>query len=184
MREDLYYRLDVIEIHVPPLRSRAQDIPLLVEHFIRRASKTNAKRIEGVDDQTLAALVAAPWPGNVRELEHAIERAVILCRGNVLDLMLFPTLTGQSSAQRPVPTPPSPLFAPGRTLAEMERDAILRTLEAVEGSTLRAAKILGISTRKIQYKIKEYRANGVIVQTLRGEESLTDENNDVPDASS
>jgi two-component system NtrC family response regulator/two-component system response regulator HydG len=183
-REDLYYRLNVIEIQIPPLRARAQDIPLLVDHFIRKSAKTNAKRIEGVADDTLAALVAAPWPGNVRELEHAIERAVILCRGDVLDLSLFPGLADFAATNRPGPSTSGTSLVPGRTLAAIERDAILGTLESVDGSTLRAAEILGISPRKIQYKIKEYRAEGVVIKTLRGEETVGDDDNDGSGASS
>jgi two-component system, NtrC family, response regulator AtoC len=162
-REDLYYRLDVIEIPLPNLRDRAQDIPLLVDFFVRKYAVLNGKTIEGVTDETLAALVAHEWQGNVRELEHALERAVVLSRDPRLGLDLFPAL---------VPTePPAPrregLRVPGATLEEIEREAIQRTLEAVGGSTSRAATILKISPRTIQYKIQQYRAASVTSGTAR-----------------
>jgi len=156
-RDDLYYRLNVIEIPLPPLRARSQDIPLLVDHFIRRFATANNKEVVGVTDETLAALMAYAWPGNVRELEHAIERAVILSRDKKLDLSLFPNLP-HSEARPQRQTGP---VVPGATLEEIERDAILRTLEAVGGSTSRAAAVLKVSPRTIQYKVKQYRAGQV-----------------------
>ena len=155
-RDDLFYRLNVIEIPLPPLRSRAQDIPLLVDFFVRRFSTANEKRVERVSDDALAALMAYHWPGNVRELEHAIERAVILSRDPVMDDSLFPNLP---KAETPAAASGGPVV-PGASLEEIERDAILRTLEAVGGSTSRAAAILKISARTIQYKLKQYRAEG------------------------
>ena len=155
-REDLYYRLNVIEIPLPPLRSRLQDIPLLTDHFLKKYCAANGKEIQGVTDETLSALMAYPWPGNVRELEHALERAVILSRGNELDLSLFPTLPRLSQPARMARKPASP----GATMEDIEREAILRTLESVGGSTSRAAAVLKISPRTIQYKLKEYRTRG------------------------
>jgi two-component system, NtrC family, response regulator len=156
-REDLYYRLNVIEIPLPPLRSRNQDIPLLMDFFLKKYSAANGKEIKAVTDETLSALVAYPWPGNVRELEHALERAVILSRGDELDLALFPTLPRTAQPARMAKKPVSP----GATMEEIEREAILRTLESVGGSTSRAAAVLKISPRTIQYKLKEYRSRSV-----------------------
>ncbi|HET6277912.1 MAG TPA: sigma-54 dependent transcriptional regulator [Candidatus Polarisedimenticolia bacterium] len=164
-REDFYYRLNVIEIPLPPLRSRSQDIPLLVDFFVRRFAANNAKEVDSVTDETLAALTGYAWPGNVRELEHAIERAVVLSRGNQLDLSLFPVL--------PAPAPEaeqgSGPLVPGATLEEIEREAIMRTLESVGGSTSRAAAILKISPRTIQYKIKQYRLGAIKMTGRRGQ---------------
>jgi len=158
-REDLYYRLNVIEIALPPLRARAHDIPLLVDHFVRRFAGANQKDVSGVTEAALAALAAHTWPGNVRELEHAVERAVVLARGPLLDLDLFPTLP------RPEAGPPrgsdGPVI-PGASLEDIEREAIHRTLESVGGSTSRAAAILKISARTIQYKLKQYRMRGTV----------------------
>jgi DNA-binding NtrC family response regulator len=164
-REDLYYRLNVIEIALPPLRKRSQDVPLLVDFFVRRFAAANGKEVTGVADETLAALLAYSWPGNVRELEHAIERAVVLARGPELDPPLFPTLPKVEAAPRPAAGP----HVPGAALGEIERDAILKTLEAVGGSTTRAAAILKISPRTIQYKVKQYRSGGVTTDERGGE---------------
>jgi DNA-binding NtrC family response regulator len=164
-REDLYYRLNVIEIPMPPLRVRAHDIPLLVNFFVRRAATANKKKISGLTDEALAALMSYDWPGNVRELEHAIERAVILARGKEIDLALFPSLP---KAAQPVPRESGPVI-PGSSLEDIERHAIQRTLEAVGGSTSRAAAILKISARTIQYKLKEYRQSGATIDTGRDE---------------
>ena len=158
-REDLYYRLNVIEIVLPPLRTRSQDIPLLVDFFVQKFASANGKEIEGLDDETLAALMAYSWPGNVRELEHAIERAVILARDRTLDMSLFPVIPRPETPSKR----PAGLVVPGATLEEIERDAIQRTLEAVGGSTTRAAAILKISPRTIQYKMKQYRSGSITV---------------------
>jgi len=156
-REDLYYRLNVIELPLPPLRSRTQDIPLLTDFFVKKYSAANGKEVKVVTDETLSALMAHTWPGNVRELEHALERAVILSRGDELDLSLFPTLPRTAQPARMAKKPASP----GATMEEIEREAILRTLESVGGSTSRAAAVLKISPRTIQYKLKEYRSRSV-----------------------
>jgi len=165
-REDLYYRLDVIEIHMPALRERVQDIPLLAEFFIKKFSSANRKRVTGLSDDAMAALMAYNWPGNVRELEHALERAVILAPGETLDAPLFPTLPSPGPARSPGGGP----VVPGATLEEIEKEAILRTLESVGGSTSRAAAILGISPRTIQYKVKQYRSQGMKVEVGRDED--------------
>jgi transcriptional regulator with GAF, ATPase, and Fis domain len=168
-REDLYYRLNVIEVRMPPLRERTLDIPLLVDYFTRKFATSNGKRVAGVDEEALAAICGYHWQGNVRELEHAIERAVILAREETLGVNLFPNLPSPAAPARPDSGP----AVPGATLEAIERDAILRTLEAVGGSTSRAAAILGISPRTIQYKIKQYRAEGVSV-VVRGGEPVED----------
>jgi len=148
-REDLYWRLKVIEIPVPPLRLRSEDIPLLASHFVERFALANGRKIHGLAPDALAGLLAYDWPGNVRELEHAIERAVVLARGRTLGPELFPML----GSRHPGLHPP---IIPGSSLEEIEKEAILRTLEAVGGSSTRAAAILGISPRTIQYKRKQW----------------------------
>src|SRR5262249_4841775 len=121
------------------------------------------KEISGLADEALAALMAYDWPGNVRELEHAIERAVILAREKEMDLSLFPSLP---KAVEPVLRGNGPII-PGSALEDIERHAIQRTLEAVGGSTGRAAAILKISARTIQYKLKQYRQAGAMVGPAR-----------------
>jgi two-component system NtrC family response regulator/two-component system response regulator HydG len=162
-REDLYYRLNVIEVTIPPLRDRNHDIPLLAMHFLRKFAEANGKELRGISDDALALLVSHNWPGNVRELENAIERAVVLATGDILTPAHFPTLR-RSAAGTPVsgPEAASSIAIPGSTLAAIEREAILRTLEAVGGSTSKAATMLDISPRKIQYKVKEYAQEGAL----------------------
>jgi DNA-binding NtrC family response regulator len=153
-REDLFYRLNVVAVTLPPLRERKSDIPALVNHFLEKYSDSYGKDVRGLAPGTLQALLSYDWPGNIRELENAIERAVVLASGNELTTDdLPPVLRGP----RPMGSSPSSLI-PGATLAQIEREAILRTLEMVGGSTTRAAEILGISVRKVQYRLKEYSA--------------------------
>ena len=163
-REDLYYRMNVIEINIPPLRARAGDIPLLVHYFLRKYAEANQKPIRNLSDPAMAMILAHAWPGNVRELENAMERAVVLADDAVLQPVHFPTLhaVGVAPASEATPGSPSGVGIPGSTLAEIEREAILRTLESVGGSTSRAATMLQISARKIQYKLKEYHREGAI----------------------
>ncbi len=153
-REDLFYRLNVVAIEMPPLRTRSSDIGLLAQYFLARYAKENAKPISGLTDSALDKLLRYPWPGNVRELENAIERAVVICRGEMIcseDLALT-NAEESGKAQAAQDYPP----VPGASLAAVERFAILKTLEYVGGSTSKAAEILGISPRKIQYKLQAY----------------------------
>jgi two-component system NtrC family response regulator/two-component system response regulator HydG len=151
-REDLFYRLNVVTVTLPPLRKRKSDVPQLVTHFIEKYNELHGKLVKGLAPGTLNALLSYDWPGNVRELGNVVERAVVLARGSELTSDdLPPTMRGP----RPRDRSPDALI-PGATLYEIEREAILRTLEMVDGSTSRAADILGISVRKIQYRLKEY----------------------------
>ncbi|XXX73791.1 sigma-54 dependent transcriptional regulator [Sorangium sp. So ce134] len=147
-REDLYYRLNVVHIDMPPLRVRDTDVLLLANHFLRRFAAENHRKIEGFTDEARAKLVAHRWPGNVRELENAIERAVVLCDEARIDAEHLPIDAA--------PVAKGALRIPGATMAEIERYAILSTLEATNGSTTRAAELLDISIRTIQYRLHEY----------------------------
>jgi two-component system NtrC family response regulator len=153
-RDDLYYRLNVVAVSLPPLRSRKGDIPALVSHFIDLYAGLARKEITGVTPGTLSALFAYDWPGNVRELANVVERAVGSASGHEITADdLAPVLHGA----RPDESTASALI-PGATLFEIEREAILRTLDQCGGSTARAAEVLGVSIRKIQYRLKEYRS--------------------------
>src|SRR6202158_3422981 len=155
-REDLYYRLNVVAVTLPPLRVRKGDIPALVNHFIQKYGTNYGKDIRGLAPGTLNALLRHDWPGNVRELENVIERAVVLAPGSHLTADDLPaTLQGPRPAARSAES-----LIPGATLYDIERESILRTMEMVDGSTSRAAEVLGISVRKIQYRLKEYAAGG------------------------
>jgi DNA-binding NtrC family response regulator len=155
-REDLYYRLNVVAVTLPPLRQRKGDIPALVSHFIRHYAQSYGKHVRGLLPGTLNALLRYDWPGNVRELENVIERAVVLATTPDLTTDDLPPVL---SGPLPVSTRPGALI-PGGTMHEIEREAILRTLEVVDGSTSRAAEMLGISPRTIQYRLKEYGQEG------------------------
>jgi DNA-binding NtrC family response regulator len=153
-REDLFYRLNVIRLEIPSLRHRRSDIALLAAFFLKRYSQENGKSLKGFTEEALQRLMNYAWPGNVRELEHAIERGVVLARGERVDVEhLPPTVAPAGRGAHGVDARPP---VPGSTIADLERHAILETLKAVSGSTSKAARILGISPRKIQYKLHEY----------------------------
>ncbi|MHB8420301.1 MAG: sigma-54-dependent transcriptional regulator [Myxococcales bacterium] len=152
-RSDLYYRLDVVAIALPPLRERPEDIPLLANHFLRQFCQKNGKQLTGFTREAEQALEGHAWPGNVRELENAIERAVVLSRGSVIgadDLRgLSPTTSGPGEG-----TPARTLIVPlGTPLEEIERRVIRETLRQTRGDKTLAAQLLGIATRTIYRKI-------------------------------
>jgi DNA-binding NtrC family response regulator len=151
-REDLYYRLNVVSLEMPSLRERRSDIPELVKFFIDRYAKANSKMIEGCAPGALELLMNYNWPGNVRELENAIERAIVLSSGSLIETKQLP------AAIKPMAAPSGMPVIPGATMSEVERYTILETLKSTSGSTSRAAEILGISPRTIQYRLHDYNA--------------------------
>jgi DNA-binding NtrC family response regulator len=148
-REDLYYRLNVINLEMPALRARQSDVPLLATHFLRKYAAENGKELRGFTSEALEHLTGYNWPGNVRELENVVERAVVMSKST--EVML-----GDLPPQFAAVKPREGLLIPGATMDEIERYAITKTLESTGGSTSRAAEILNISVRKIQYKLHEY----------------------------
>jgi len=149
-REDLYYRLNVVNITMPALRERRGDVPALADHFLRKYAGENEKELSGFTAAALDSLSRYDWPGNVRELENAIERAVVMTTGSLVGVEHLPPQVTPSLASDASPP------IPGSSLEEIERYAILETLERTGGSTSQAANILGISVRKIQYKLHLY----------------------------
>ena len=149
-REDLYYRLNVVAVEMPPLRDRRTDIVTLAKFFVDKYAKANDKTVDAIAPDALELLVSYDWPGNVRELENAIERAVVLAPGGTIDARHLPPSV--HPAALPSGAPP----IPGAKMAELEKYAILETLKATGGSTSKAAEILGISVRTIQYRLHEY----------------------------
>jgi two-component system NtrC family response regulator len=152
-REDLYYRLNVVTIQIPPLRDRREDIPLLLDHFLRKFAEKNRRNVTGLTVAARDALLKYDYPGNVRELENIVERSVLLCRGQVIDMTDLPATVrpGQRSAADPLPKD-----LPG-VLAEIERQAIQSALDRSGGVQTQAANELGISERVLRYKMKKYR---------------------------
>jgi DNA-binding NtrC family response regulator len=151
LREDLYYRLNVFHIHVPPLRERREDIAPLAARFIAAFAEQNQRPVEGLSNESLAALERYDWPGNVRELRNAIERAVVLARGQVVELGDLPLRVA-----RPVVVIESGKFGPVESLEETERRAILSALEAFGNNKTHAARALGISLKTLHNKLKRY----------------------------
>jgi two-component system, NtrC family, response regulator HydG len=155
-REDLYYRLNVIPIRIPSLRERREDIPILADHFLKQYAQKNHRLIKGLSPLALDVLMRYNWSGNVRELENVMERAVILARGDIITPTEFPeALNAHESLDIPFETD----IYVGKPLKEVEKDLILKTLEQAGGNRTHASKILGISRRTLQLKLKEYGVN-------------------------
>jgi two-component system response regulator AtoC len=154
-REDLFYRLNVVRIVVPPLRERQKDIPLLVDTFLEQFRKTLGKPVRSLSNEAYSHLVNYYWPGNVRELENVIERAMILCKGDVIGADdLTNSVTEKSSA---ITNMDGSINLSLKTAKRhMEEDLILKALKETEGNRTHAAKLLGISHRSLLYKLKEY----------------------------
>jgi DNA-binding NtrC family response regulator len=159
-RQDLYFRLNVVPIHVPPLRERAEDIPFLSEEFMRRFGRKHGVAVKGFSEEAMRSLKNHNWPGNVRELQNVIERAVILCGENGI---LEPEHLGLTASPQSVPAVSTATKAPaveaGSTLpplAEMEKRHILSALEHCKGNRTHAAKMLDVSIRTLRNKLHEY----------------------------
>ncbi|MCF8029176.1 MAG: sigma-54 dependent transcriptional regulator [Desulfobacteraceae bacterium] len=156
-REDLFYRLNVVNLHVPPLSQRTDDIPALAQHFINRYAERNRKQIKGFTPQAMDNLLKYPWPGNARELENVVERAVILSPGEYVTEKDLPLNISQTAAK----TEPGPSERPGQpggsgSLDEMEKSAITGALERAGGNKSEAARLLGITRRTLYNKLDKY----------------------------
>ena len=151
-RGDLFYRLNVIALQLPPLRERRDDIPLLAEHFLKRAAESGAEEPKRLGDAALEAMQAYDWPGNVRELENALERAVILTRGAMIEPAALPERVIERKVQ-PLVAPPTPV---NPTLEAIERAYIMWVLQAEGGNKTRAAEVLGIDPSTLYRKLSRY----------------------------
>ena len=182
-REDLYYRLNVISMELPPLRDRKEDVADLSSFFIKKYSEINKKAVKPLSDDALKALQSYDWPGNVRELEHTIERAVVLSKTNEItskDLFLHGiTIAGfkskpeteniveekeEAKKTAEISSDESMGGTVGRTIADVEQELILKTLQDVAGNRTKAAEILGITVRTLRNKLNEYRDMGIDVE--------------------
>ncbi len=154
-REDLFYRLNVFNIFIPPLRERRDDIPLLVRYFAEKFSAKHNRKIPNISRELVSYLSSLNWEGNIRQLENAVESAVIMCDSDDLDISHFPQMSGHS-------LPDSELSLAGEdkslasAVARFEKQFIIRVLESVGGNRTKAAKIMNISHRTLLYKLKEY----------------------------
>ncbi len=157
-REDLYFRLNVIPIKIPPLRERKEDIPALVQHFLKKYNLENNKRVENIHHDAMKLLMSHSWPGNVRELENCIERAIVLCPDGTItaEYFAFPL-------QKPRIPAGNGLYLPeNATIGEAERMLILHTLKKCDNNKTKAAEILDVSVRTLRNKLKEYREGGLL----------------------
>ncbi len=148
-REDLYFRLKVVELTLPPLRERKEDIPLLIRHFIDQISAESERPVKDISADALEAMKSYNWPGNIRELRNTLEGIIVLTLDEIIQQHHLPAhITGAESTQA--------VIQPGMTLAELEREAIRRTLEHTGGHRTQTAELLGISVRTLQRKLKEF----------------------------
>jgi two-component system response regulator HydG len=153
-REDLYYRLNVVALEMPPLRERREDIPLLAQHFLEALSRENRKSIKGFTPQAMDRLITYHWPGNVRELMNAVERGVVLSRSEYLDEAVLSLISGDESSFREISSGDAVNAA--MPLNEVEKTTILKTLEAAGGNKSEAARRLGITRRTLHKRLKLY----------------------------
>ncbi|MDR1626949.1 MAG: sigma-54 dependent transcriptional regulator [Spirochaetia bacterium] len=149
-REDLFYRLNVINIHLPPLRERKEDIPLLAAAFLKEFAAENGKHIEGIEPKAVSALYAYSWPGNIRELRNCLESAVVLCKTQTIGPEDLPPSVGNSPEGNFI------RITPGTRMADAEKAVILGTLGHLRGNKSRAAEVLGIGRKTLHRKLKDY----------------------------
>jgi DNA-binding NtrC family response regulator len=168
-REDLYYRLNVVPVHLPPLRERREDIPLLVTHFVQKYNARLKKNVERVEDDALVALSGYSWPGNIRELENVLERTILFAERPVIRAAdLPPSLRNRPAvpddaapSASGLPSTPGPLKEIVKEQVQaIERDLIVRGLEVTNGNVTRTAKLLKISRKSLQMKMKEFGLRG------------------------
>ena len=158
-REDLFYRLNVVPIHLPDINERRDDIPLLIQHFVRRYSQENGLQVKAISEKAMMLFTKRDWPGNVREIENCVERAVVMCSPDVktLDAHHF-ALQEKLASTESYQTPGSPI-----TLRDSEKNLILYTLSENDNNRTKTAELLGISVRTLRNKLNEYRSEGVEV---------------------
>jgi DNA-binding NtrC family response regulator len=155
LRQDLYFRLNVFHINLPPLRDHKEDIPLLVEYILRDVNAKHSKHVRGVGAEVVDIFMSHTWPGNVRELRNVLERAAIMCEKELITRACLPVEFGKTSAKGPSDLT-AIRFPVGTTVDAMERELILQTLNATGNNKTRAAELLGISLKTLHNKLKEY----------------------------
>jgi len=148
----LYYRLNVFHIHIPPLRDRREDIPILADHFLHQASAQLNKAVKGISPAAMEILEEYNWPGNVRHLRHAIERAMILCEGDTLGIQDLDTRIRQASTSTAASPP---LVSYDRAMANFERSLIQSALIQAKGNRSKAARLLNMNRATLNYRIKQ-----------------------------
>ena len=150
-REDLYYRLNVVPLNIPPLRERKQDIPFLANHFVRKLAPDAGCRVESISDAAMEKLIGYHWPGNVRELENVIERSLVMCMGTRLEAADIKL----ENAPRQRPQSDSHFLPEGLSLDEYERDIIREALRRAAGNKSQAARLLGLTRNALRYRLTQ-----------------------------
>jgi DNA-binding NtrC family response regulator len=161
-REDLYYRLKVVTLRIPPLRERPGDVQQLAEHFLGIFCQEHGKPPKRLSPEAVEVLLRFPWPGNVRELRNVIESSVIFHQGDEIGPADLPVEVRESTALSAAGAPVQAVVGEPRTMADIERQAILETLSRTGGHRARAADLLGIGLRTLQRKLKEYKDEGYL----------------------
>ena len=164
-RQDLFYRLNVIPLQLPPLRKRPNDIPMLIDHFIKKFNVENAREVKGVTEKAMKLLLNYHWPGNIRELENYIERAVVLCKTDRITDTDLPSHLALGELARHSHSPSDTIMP----IAEMEKIMILKALESFDGNRTKAAEALGINPRTLRNKLHEYGMMGGSEATVGAE---------------
>ncbi len=162
LRNDLYYRLNVFNIHMPPLRDHKDDLPALVEYLLQDMNTKHGRSVAGISDDVGKAFHSYAWPGNVRELRNSLERAVILCEGKLVEPKHLPPGFGNVIPRAPIHESNGIRLGVGTTVEEAEKLLILKTLESTNNNKTRAAEILGISLKTLHIKLKEYGQNSSV----------------------
>ncbi len=150
-REDLYYRLNVVPLNIPPLRERKEDIPFLAQHFVKKLGPDTGSRVESITDAAITRLLEYHWPGNVRELENVIERSLVMCTGTVLDAADIKLDT----TPRPRPQEGTPFLPEGMSLDQYEQELIREALRRADGNKSQAARLLGLTRNALRYRLSQ-----------------------------
>jgi transcriptional regulator with PAS, ATPase and Fis domain len=153
-RDDLYYRINVLSVDVPPLRERREDIPVLIDYFVKKHTRNTSRLVRGLTPETRKLMVDYSWPGNVRQLESAIERAILLCEGDQITIEDLPLEVRQES--RPVSEGAFKLPPEGISFEDVERDLIMQAMEQTDYNITKSAKLLGLTFRTLQYRLEKF----------------------------
>ncbi len=153
-RDDLYYRINVLSIDVPPLRERREDIPVLIDYFVKKHTRNTSRLVSGLTAETRKLMIDYSWPGNVRQLESAIERAILLCEGDQITVDDLPLEVRQES--RPVSEGAFKLPPEGISFEDVERDLIMQAMEQTDYNITKSAKLLGLTFRTLQYRLEKF----------------------------
>jgi len=153
-RDDLYYRINVLSVDVPPLRERREDIPVLIDYFLKKHTRNTSRLVRGLTPDTRKVMVDYSWPGNVRQLESAIERAILLCEGDHITIEDLPLEVKQEA--RPVTEGAFKLPADGINFEDVERDLIMQAMEQTDYNITKSAKLLGLTFRTLQYRLEKF----------------------------